>query len=298
MSGNIRAGNFQRTGEYPTRGVPILHGVRWQLPLCVEEGIDPEEFHPVSLLQQDGVIYITYYTRNYVGGDEESGCCALDAHSGTLRWRFTVADRFDDLTDNLLEVPPEYRSPGSVSSMVLTATTAFVGTTYGVVYGLDLSSGQPTWKMDIDDLKAQLGEDAFEGASMNMTWQDDYGLNVLAVIGNLLLMSVESEAQGICGIDIAKRTCQWHTFGLNDGPLTLWNQVLYGRDMATQNGSYIYSAFDWHRQLSVWHSYCGDTDFEGNALEEEGTIPHRDFDGWMSSSFPEDAVCGRTEGEP
>ena len=323
MSESIPVGGWQRTEEYHTRGVPVLHGVRWRLPLCVEEGIDPRNFYPQSVLQQDGILYVVYFAENgesaccaieaqsgtlrwrlslfdaesptkfsleslvqqdgilyiaYSAGDfagnGESACCAIEAQSGTLRWRFTVADRSEDLPTSLREAvadqsqdPPVLLSYG-ISSMVLAATIAFVGTTYGVVYGLDLSSGQLIWKMDIDDLQARLGEEAFEGLSMD--WEDSSSLNVLAVVGNLLLMSVsvESEARGICVLDIVERTCLWHERGLIDEPLTLWGHMLYGREMVDQGGpgGYVYYAYDLHRQQVAWHSaYYG--------FEDEKTVP-------------------------
>ena len=265
MSGSIPAGSWQRTGEYHTRGVPVLHGMRWRRPLCVEEGVSPYHFFPVSLLQQDGILYVTYF----VGGGE-SACCAIDAQSGTLRWRFTVADRTEDLPDSWIEAVTDPSRGLSVlynlSPMVLTATTAFVGTTCGAVYGLDLSTGQPTWKIDVDELKAQLDEE---------TWESDYDLDVQAVVGNLLLVS--SGRSEIYAIDIVERTCLWQDTSVTfHSSLTLWDQLLYSRYMVDQHGggSYIYYAYDWHRRQLVWQSvyYGGDED-EGSSREDGKDVP-------------------------
>ena len=286
MSGNIQAGSWQRTGEYHTRGVPVLHGQRWQLPLCVEEGIDPKKFYPTSVLQQDGILYVAYSS----AGNEESACCAIEAQSGTLRWRFTVTDRSEDLPYCLREAQPD-SVPRDISSMVLTATTAFVGTTYGVVYGLDLRTGQPTWKMDVDDLQAHVGEEAFagffgedefEGVPLT-TLVDGCFFVVQAVIDNILLVtagenvSYASDARGICAIDIAEQTYLWYTPGLADGTLTLWDHMLYGCILLDERwGDRIYCAYDWQRQQFMWHSDCldgGVSSLEKPDLEESKTLP-------------------------
>ncbi|HZR39495.1 MAG TPA: PQQ-binding-like beta-propeller repeat protein [Ktedonobacteraceae bacterium] len=118
MSGSIPAGNLQRTGEYHTHRVSTFHEVYWTFPFSGEI-----EF-PVL---QDRALYTV---------DRDGVCYAIDAQTGTLRWKVSVGDT---------------SSMEDVLSIALNERTAFVSTG-PFVFGLDLQTGQETWRVHVSEI--------------------------------------------------------------------------------------------------------------------------------------------------
>ncbi|HEY7417914.1 MAG TPA: PQQ-binding-like beta-propeller repeat protein, partial [Ktedonobacteraceae bacterium] len=188
MSGSVYAGNLQRTGEYHTRGVPLFHEVLWSFDLSS----DPSETdYPNSLLLQGGIVYAGY-------GDH--ACCAIDAQTGKLRWRFEIeelpAERRERVSLDWEEVPHR------VASIALTATTALVGTNCGIIYGIDSNTGEQIWRLDAVEI-----DQDHEWYELCVRYMD--------VVDNLLLVSIDQEevndgAGNIYAIDlVSKRGCSY-----------------------------------------------------------------------------------------
>lgn len=101
-------GGAGRDGYYPAHGVPFYNGLKWQLTL------DSPALAP--LIAGDSLFVPT------VSGE----LLALDAETGTERWRFALSDSM-------------------ASTPVVADGVAYVGGGDGVIYALDAMTGEQQW---------------------------------------------------------------------------------------------------------------------------------------------------------
>ena len=215
MSTGIYAGNLQRSGEYQTRGLRTLQGVRWSY-------------------QAQGHIHfppLVAHGRVYVGSNDGS-FYALDTHTEALQWRFETAS-------TSLPVEKDDRMNAwkytGVTSVQLTRSTAFFGTANGTIYRLDLETGQPTWQF----LEEQ-SEEIFHVIVVDdllLFWSKS-GISAVNVT------TKERLWEGRLHISYGEPICC----------PTIADRMLYCASIVGHNGDILLQAYDFSTKELVWQS--------------------------------------------
>ena len=271
MSTGIYAGNLQRTGEYQTRGLRTLQGVRWSFQT-------QEHIHFPPLVAH-GMVYV---------GSNDGCFYALGTHTGVPQWRFETECASLPTEEYLRMDNLEHTG---ITSVQLTESTAFFGTASGIIYGLDLETGQPTWRF--------VGEEPEEEEEIDPT-----GIFHMIVAGDLLLFWSKS---GLSAVDVTTKERLWLKEGLSpftdeslidsltDCP-TVADQMLYGITTffymnSNDPGAMLY-AYDISTQAWVWDDISlynpEQMDARGYGHCATGVIPVANGTAYFVAWTPED----------